>query len=124
MMTNVLLEADSLAARPEGLAISLRLPWYRSLPLSVIQLDELRIDGTEIPAGKLRFQVNGQLRPLAEMAQLTGEYWFVQDSLVLVADQAIAAGEEHEVDVTLSFYPPYIADFRRKSRGVAQMKAA
>ena len=123
MMTNVLLEAQSLVARPDGLAIGLRLPWYRSLPLSVIQLDGLRIDGSDIPGEKLRFELNGKLRPLAEMADLTGEYWFVQDSLVQVADHAVAAGGEHEVDVTLSFYPPYIADFRRKSRGIVRMKA-
>lgn len=120
MMTNVLLEKDSLATRDGCLTFDLRLPWYRSLPLSVIRIDEVRIDGARMT--DLRFEVNGKIRPVSELEDLTGEYWFVQDSLTILTD--IPARGTHGVDITLSFYPPYIANFRRKTRGIATMEAA
>lgn len=125
MMTNVLLEPGSLKAGEGELRLGLRLPWYRGLPLSVIQVDELRIDGRDVPLEEISFVVNGTRRTLPEMADLTGEYWFVADTMELAApvDGAVV-GRDHEVDVTVSFFPPYIADFRRKTRGHAKMKAA
>ena len=123
MMTNVLLERDSLAAREGRLSFQIRLPWYRSLPLSVIVIDEVRIDGRKLDLESIKFALNGEVRALSALADLTGEYWFVQDSLVLITDCPADSGD-HDVDVTLSFFPPYIADFRRKTRGAARMKAA
>ncbi|MCU0905855.1 MAG: DUF6379 domain-containing protein [Rhodobacteraceae bacterium] len=123
MMTNVLLEAGSLTRTPTGLECRLRLPWYRSLPLSVIRIDAVEVNGQPLPETALRFTLNGRTRPVAALDDLTGEYWFVQDSLTLAAD-APALPHDAEVAVTLSFWPPYIADFRRKTRGAAMLKVA
>lgn len=123
MMTHVLLEAGSLTRIPNGLECRLRLPWYRSLPLSVIRIDSVEVNGQPLPAAALRFTLNGQTRPVSALDHLTGEYWFVQDSLTLAAD-ADALPADAEVAVTLSFWPPYIADFRRKTRGAALLKVA
>lgn len=122
MMTNVLLEADSLTRTATGLECRLRLPWYRSLPLSVIRIDAVTIDGNEVPASALHFDLNGETRAVAALDDLTGEYWFVRDSMTLRVDAP--AGPDARFDVTLSFYPPYIADFRRKTHGFATLKAA
>ncbi|MGG7519399.1 C-glycoside deglycosidase beta subunit domain-containing protein [Allorhizobium undicola] len=123
MMTNVLLERDSLTVRENQLSFTIRLPWYRSLPLSVIVIDELRVDDRVLDLDSVRFALNGAVRKVSELADLANEYWFVQDSLVLITD-CPADSSEHDVDVTLSFFPPYIADFRRKTRGFARMKVA
>lgn len=122
MMTNVLLEAESLRRTVEGAECRLRLPWYRSLPLSVIRIDAVSLDGQEIPATALRFAINGQTRPVSALDDLTDEYWFVQDSLTLSIAAPVA--KDARLEVTLSFYPPYIADFRRKTHGAATLKAA
>lgn len=123
MMTHVLLESNSLRLLQGNYAFDIRLPWYRSLPLSVIQIDEVRIDGAEVALSDVSFDLNGARRPIADMAELTEEYWNVQDGLTLVLAGPATEGE-HEVDITLSFFPPYIHDFRRKTRGTQTMKAA
>ncbi|MBB4955183.1 hypothetical protein H4S14_003198 [Agrobacterium vitis] len=123
MMTNVLLERDSLAVRDGRLSFKVRLPWYRSLPLSVIVIDEVKVDGRTIDATDLSFELNGTQHPVSDLADLTSSYWYVRDSMTILVNSAQEASE-HEIDITLSFFPPYIADFRRKTRGTALMKAA
>ena len=44
-MPNGLIQDDSLRTHPEGLALSLTLPWYRSLWLSSVSTLRLSIDG-------------------------------------------------------------------------------
>ncbi|MHC6229231.1 C-glycoside deglycosidase beta subunit domain-containing protein [Arthrobacter sp. MMS24-T111] len=58
-MPNGLLDQSSLRAHPEGLALSLTLPWYRSLWLSSVTSFTLTIDGEEIPAGDLSLELGG-----------------------------------------------------------------
>ena len=49
-MPNGLIAEDSLRVHPEGFALSLTLPWYRSLWLSSVTSLQLTIDGVEVPA--------------------------------------------------------------------------
>ena len=49
-MPNGLIQADSLRAHPEGLALSLTLPWYRSLWLSSVTSLQLTVDGDAVDA--------------------------------------------------------------------------
>jgi len=121
-MTNVLLEADSLTLTESGVECHLRLPWYRSLPLSVIRIDAVSIDGQDVATDALHFTLNGQTRPVSDLDNLTGEYWFVQDSMALTVGVAAAPGAR--LDVMFSYYPPYISNFRRKTHGTAKLKAA
>ena len=47
-MPNGLIAADSLRVHPEGLALSLTLPWYRSLWLSSVGTLKVTIDGVDV----------------------------------------------------------------------------
>lgn len=45
MMLDKVIEPDSLRAVGDGVTLGLRLPWYRTLPLSTIEIDAVKIDG-------------------------------------------------------------------------------
>jgi hypothetical protein len=51
---NTLLSDDSLSVRPEGLAIAIQLPWYRSLWLSSVSDIAVIVNGREVPTGRSR----------------------------------------------------------------------
>ena len=48
-MPNGLIDDASLRIHPEGLALSLTIPWYRSLWLSSVGTLRLTIDGEPVP---------------------------------------------------------------------------
>ena len=63
-MPNGLIQDDSLRAHPDGLALALTLPWYRSLWLSSVTSLGITIDGQDAPSDDLSFELNGPaLRP-------------------------------------------------------------
>ena len=105
----LLLSESGLRAEPAGLAIDVRLPWYRSMPLSVVEVASLAIDGRAVPPASIRFELNGKSFALGELAGQVGEFWFVLDDAVLhVAGLPAGAGEAHDVELQLNLYPPYI----------------
>ena len=105
-----LIEANSLRATPQGFEIQVRLNWYRSMPLSCVEKVRLGIDGEEIAAEAIWFQINAHQYSLQEMADKTGEYWFVQDSATLLVKEPgrIAPGEEHTIEAEITIRAPYI----------------
>ena len=114
MMEHRVVSDNGLASSPEGCVIDIRLPWYRSLPLSVVQIDEVQIDGEVIDKDKVTFELEGERMPLSELRPKTGTVWYVLDSAFLHIDGIdVAKGSEHEVAVTVSFRPPYIAGLNR-----------
>jgi hypothetical protein len=123
MMVDKVIEEGGLCARPGGFALSVRLPWYRSLPLSTVELVSLGVDGQSIPLDRIRFEVNGGTWALQDLPRLTDEVWFVLDSAQLnVADTTLRADTEHDVEVVLALYPPYIKGLRRVARWTRRMK--
>lgn len=105
-----LLDAQNgLRATPRGAEIDIRLPWYRSLPVSVVEVGSLSVDGQDVAAGNIRFEVNGKSFDLSELPSRTDEFWFVLDSAVLrLPDTQLQPGSDHEVDLQLNVYPPYV----------------
>ena len=106
----LLLDAQTgLRATPRGAEIDIRLPWYRSLPVSVVEVGSLKLDDHEIAATDIRFEVNGKSFALAELPAHTGEFWFVLDSAVLRLPEArLQPGTDHDVELQLNVYPPYV----------------
>jgi hypothetical protein len=100
---------DSLSAVEGGLQLDVRLPWYRSLPLSALDFGAISVDGEVIDPETITVRLNGQERPLSRLAGLWQEYWFVLDSALLLIPVADAeSGKEYEVDITLVIHPPYV----------------
>lgn len=109
MMDHRVVSDNGLAATPTGFDIDIRLPWYRTLPLSVIEVADVSLDGEAIPLDTVTFEVNGAAHRLQDLESRTDDWWFVLDSALLHVDHpGIAKGSSHEVAVTIRFSPPYI----------------
>lgn len=109
MKKSWLVVPDSLKADRDGLDIEVRLPWYRGLPLSDIEVGEIRINGEVIAPEKVTFRVNGKERPAKELEEYYEENWYVLDSAYVHVPYASAEkGQQYEVKLTLVLYPPYI----------------
>ncbi|MFV4725662.1 C-glycoside deglycosidase beta subunit domain-containing protein, partial [Mycobacterium tuberculosis] len=97
-----------LQATGEGLRLAMRLPWYRSLPFSVVEIGEVTLDGQPLDLSAARIEFDGQSWPLAENGEQTNRFWFVRDSAFLVVPaRPLAPGSQHEVALTLYISPPY-----------------
>lgn len=106
-----LIHPDSFKATEDGYRLSVRLNWYRSLPISCIEDLKVTLDGKVVSAERVLLVLNGKELSLAEAEDAVETYWFVQDGLgihVLGAGQ-VHAGETHEVGVEYGMRAPYIA---------------
>ncbi len=105
-----LIQDESLTVGANGYAFEVRLNWYRSLPLSSVDVLKLALDGESVPLDQVRFEINGHLYTLAELPERYEEFWFVQDSAVLHVSQPgkVAAGQAHRLDAEISLRFPYI----------------
>ena len=105
---------NGLQQASEGVSIDVRLPWYRALPLSTVEIAEVRIDGAVAPSETMKFWVNGQSMSLDSLPDRDKEWWYVLDSgYVEIPGQPMPLGSEHEVSVTIGLRPPYIRGFYR-----------
>lgn len=109
-MPNGLITADSLRVHPDGFALSLTLPWYRSLWLSSVTTLQVWIDGEEVPADSLRLELDGATYALADLGEQSEVLWFLQRHPLLIAtlDTPIALGEDHEVTIFGMLRLPYM----------------
>ncbi|MFD0668343.1 C-glycoside deglycosidase beta subunit domain-containing protein [Ramlibacter sp. MAHUQ-53] len=123
--SDYLITPEDSRITPEGLVIDLRLPWYRSLPLSVVMPTQLLVDGDPVSLEGATVEYEGKRYTLAELPEQTGTSWFIQDSVLLhvPTPRPLAAGKHHVV-VTLNLYPPYIPMLTHVTRGDAQVLAA
>ncbi|WP_298200688.1 DUF6379 domain-containing protein [Novosphingobium sp.] len=105
---------EGLTASSGGLRLAMRLPWYRSLPFSTIEVGALSIDGHPVDLSDAAIAFDGEQWPLAANGEQTNTFWFVRDSAFLVVPgHDLAPGGEHGVELTLFVSPPYIPGMRR-----------
>lgn len=107
---DTILISDSVTARDDGLAIALKIPWYRSLWVSSVSDVTVRVDGVEAPKESLRAEINGGSFTIDELGEQWDQLWFVQDRLVIVVPTASPpkSGDEVDVEVTLTIRLPYM----------------
>jgi Domain of unknown function (DUF6379) len=121
----LLLNERGLRAGPQGLEIDVRLPWYRSMPLSVVEVAALSVDGKPVPLQGVRFEINARSFGLDELAAQIGEFWFVLDRAVLrIPGAALASGSEHRVELQLNLYPPYIPHLTWVTRSTKTLRVS
>lgn len=114
MLVDKVLEDGGLHRTDGGFAVRIRLPWYRSLPLSAVEITTLSIDDRSVLTGDIRFCLAGDEWPLSALPSLTDRYWFVLDSAGLrVRAEALAASPEHRIEVQVALYPPYVRGLKR-----------
>lgn len=119
-----LLSQHSLRSKQHEALLDIRLPWYRALPLSTVEVGSLQLDGRAITAQQLRFEVNGRRFELGQMGEQVDEWWYVLDDATLrIRDCPIAAHSTHEVELTLNLYPPYMPGFQWVTRAIRMLQA-
>lgn len=123
--SDYLITVEDSRITPEELVLDMRLPWYRSLPLSVVMPTELIVDGQPVSLEGATVEYEGRRWTLAELPEQTGTVWFIQDSVLLHVPLAQPlAGGKHHVLLTLHLYPPYIPMLTHVTRGDAALQAA
>jgi hypothetical protein len=105
-----ILADDALTVAPNGCQLQIRSHWYRSLPLSSVGILTVHIDGADVPAENIAFEINGQQHALKALPALHNEWWFILDAATLHIQSAnkIAAGTQHQISVELGLLLPYI----------------
>ena len=84
-MPNGLIHDDSLRAHPDGLALRLTIPWYRSLWLSSVTTLALTVDGEQVDAADLRVEFGDASYALDELPAQSERLWFLQEHPLLIA---------------------------------------
>ena len=107
--SDALLVEQGFRVDDRGAHIHVRLPWYRSLPMSVVEVYSLKIDDRAIPPEAISIEINGKQLPASQLGDLVDEWWFVLDDAVLSVDvPGLPTAPRHKVELTLNLYPPYI----------------
>nr|WP_314840881.1 DUF6379 domain-containing protein [uncultured Microbacterium sp.] len=109
-MPNGLIQHDSLRAHPDGVALALTIPWYRSLWLSSVSTLAVTIDGAEVPADDLRLEFADRSYRIDELPDQSETLWFLQEHPLLVVrrESPFALGETHRIDVAGDLRLPYM----------------
>jgi len=109
-MPNGLLDDASLRTHPDGLALALTLPWYRSLWLSSVSSLRLTVDGQDIPAGNLSLELGGVRYALPDLPAQSETLWYLQEHPLLIAttETPVALGEQHAVRLIGELRLPYM----------------
>jgi hypothetical protein len=101
---NSLFRETDVRRHPEGLSVSIQLPWYRSLWLSAVDDVTATVDGVEIPRERLRFELQGRSFRIEELPEQWDTLWFLADrpDVVIPLDRVPEAGEQVSVEVVLT----------------------
>lgn len=104
--SELLLGPDAVSAEPDGIAVSIRQPWYRSLPLSSVVDVELSVDGAAIPREDIVFELDGENFRVDDLPEKWQTVWFIQDAARLHV--RVPERDRVHVDVALTLRFPYI----------------
>lgn len=101
---DTLFKETDVHRHPEGVAISVQLPWYRSLWLSAVSDVTATVDGVAIPREALRFELAGRRYTVDELAHQWETLWFVADraQVVIPLDRVPEPGDRIAVNVVLT----------------------
>ncbi len=90
-------------------SLRIRLPWYRSLPISCLVGIDLSVDGAVLPREALSISLGDAFHTLEEAARLHEVQWFVLDEAILrfSTESSFPVGK-HDVGISILLRIPYI----------------
>ncbi len=105
-----IIDDDSLQITENGVMFGIRLNWYRSLPLSCVTIESVEVEEKTISKENISFCYDGGKYKIDEMENMTGKYWYVQDSAGLSVDlpEKAELNRDYKIGVTISLRMPYI----------------
>ena len=116
-MSEGMVGPDALSAHDGQLAVAVRLPWYRSLPVSCVESVRVSVDGVPTPVRSVSV---GDFAGRVEDAAGSDGTWDLRDPLAVVLDAVGSPGATHAVEVALAVRIPYI----QQAPGVALVQRA
>ena len=121
----IVIGEEGLSATADGLKLAMRLPWYRSLPFSTIEVAGLAFDGEDADLSGALVEFDGERWPLAENGEQVNRFWFVRDSaFVILPGRTLEPGSEHSVSLTINVNPPYIPGMKRVNPQTSTLRVA
>jgi hypothetical protein len=101
---NSLFSEQDVRRVENGIAVSVQLPWYRSLWLSAVDDVAVTVNGEAIPTDRLRFELQGREYRIEELPEQWDTLWFVADRPEVLIDlgRAPEQGEKLTVEVVLT----------------------
>lgn len=101
---NSLFSEKDVRRRPDGIAVSVQIPWYRSLWLSAVDGVDVVLNGQSIPRDRLRFELNGHSYRIEELPDQWETLWFVADrpDVVIQLDDVPEPGAKITIEVVLT----------------------
>jgi hypothetical protein len=101
---NSLFAEKDVRRTDDGIAVSVQLPWYRSLWLSAVDDVAVTVNGAAIPREALRFELQGRSYRIEELPEQSETLWFVADrpEVRIQLDEVPAAGDKLTVEVVLT----------------------
>jgi hypothetical protein len=106
--TRIDLVGEPIRRTADGFEVPVNSFWYRALPLSCTYV-EITLDGVPVPSGRVRMHVNEHDYAVDELAEQEDETWFVLDAARVRVSAELAPGE-HELEVALTHWIPYLFD--------------
>ncbi|WP_344650081.1 C-glycoside deglycosidase beta subunit domain-containing protein [Cryptosporangium japonicum] len=104
MMPETIIESYSVTG--SRARMSVRMPWYRALPLSSVADVRWFLDGEPVPRESITWTVDGTTYALDELPPKHDEWWYVLDSAVIEGDAPVE--NPTGTAVTIALYIPYI----------------
>jgi hypothetical protein len=100
---NTLFQESNVRLHDDGIAVSVQLPWYRSLWLSAVNDVAVTVDGREIPRESVRFELEDRTYRIDELREQWDTLWFLQDraNILVPLDPPPSPGDSLTVEVTL-----------------------
>ena len=116
-MSEGMVGPGALSARDGQLGVAVRLPWYRSLPVSCVETVRVSVDGVPAPVRSVSV---GDFAGRVEEAAVSDVTWDLRDPLDVVLDVAASPGATYAVEVAVAVRIPYM----QQAPGVALVQRA
>lgn len=95
-----------------GYNLLVRIPYYRGIPLSLVEISEMKLDGADVPLDSILFTTScGYPFTLKEMETVTRYRWEYGEKakITVLKDGGLAPGK-HKVEIKIvtriSYMPP------------------
>lgn len=110
MMPDKIIEPATFSQDGTQVSLSIRMPWYRALPLSSVAGVRWLVDGVPVEGDSITWTLDGSAYALSDLPPLHDKWWFVLDSAHLdgTLSQPVPDSADHLVEITLALYIPYI----------------
>ena len=101
---NSLFQARDVRRVDGGIAVSVQIPWYRSLWLSAVDNVEASVNGSPVARDRLRFALGGRSYTIDELPEQWDTLWFLADrpDIVISLDAQPEPGATLVVEVVLT----------------------